>query len=134
MSSDATFSTPKISGTVFDALPDSIRSYIRSIEAMVHQQQFQIQQLETKAHELETRLSKNSSNSSKPPSSDGLKRKPKSLRGKSDKKPGGQQGREGKGLAQVENPDVVVTHVPTSCNGCGSAIPARKLQNQSSWS
>jgi len=136
MNSDATFSTPTLSGAVFDALPDSIRSYIRYLEVTIHQQQIQIQQqqiqiqqqqvriqqLKTRVHELETRLSKDSSNSSKPPSSDGLKRKPKSQRGKSDKKPGGQRGRIGKGLAQVKNPDVIVTHAPTSCNGCGSNL------------
>lgn len=124
MYSDTTFSTPTLSGAVFDSLPDSIRSYIRYLEATIRQQQVRIQQLETRVHELETRLSKNSSNSSKPPSSDGLKRKPKSLRGKSDKKPGGQQGRVGKGLAQVEHPDAVVIHAPTGCNGCGTSLDA----------
>ena len=76
-------------------------------------------QLETRLHELEDRLAKDSSNSGKPPSSDGLKRKPKILRKKSDKKPGGQPGHVGKGLAQVANPDVIVTHTPSRCTGCG---------------
>ncbi|MDE3046014.1 MAG: IS66 family transposase, partial [Verrucomicrobiota bacterium] len=96
-------------------MPESIRVYIRYLES-------RIQQLETRVHELETRLSKDSSNSSKPPSSDGLKRKPKSLRGRSGKKPGGQQGHVGKGLAQVNNPDIIVTHTPASCTGCGSNL------------
>jgi len=98
---------------VFDSLPESVRSYIRYLEMT-------IQQLQTRVQDLENRLSKNSSNSSKPPTSDGLsKKKPKSLRGKSGKKPGAQQGHVGKGLAQVENPDVIVTHAATSCHGCG---------------
>lgn len=122
MDSDTTFSTPTLSGPIFDGLPESIRAYIRYLETTIQQQQVRIQQLETQIHDLETRLSKDSSNSSKPPSSDGLKRKPKSQRGKSDKKPGGQQGRIGKGLAQVKNPDVIITHVPASCNGCGSKL------------
>jgi len=108
-------SIPILSGEAFDALPESIRTYIRYLEA-------RIVQLETRIHELEDRLSKDSSNSSKPPSSDGLKRKPKSLRKKSNKKPGGQQGRAGKGLTQVSNPDVIVTHTPSSCTGCGSDL------------
>jgi transposase len=108
-------SIPVISGEVFDALPESIRAYIRYLEDTIGQ-------LQTRIHELEDRLSKDSSNSSRPPSSDGLKRKPKSLRKQSGKKPGGQQGHVGKGLAQVENPDVVITHTPSSCNRCGSDL------------
>lgn len=61
-------SIPVLSGEIFDALPESIRTYIRYLEA-------RIVQLETRVHELEDRLVKDSSNSSKPPSSDGLKRK-----------------------------------------------------------
>lgn len=113
MNSDPTLSFPTLSGDVFDSLPESIRSYIRYLETT-------IQQLQIKVHDLEARLSKNSSNSSKPPGSDGLKKpKPKSLRGKSGKKPGAQQGHAGKGLAQVTNPDVIVTHAATNCHGCG---------------
>ena len=51
-----------------------------------------------------------------------MKRKPKSLRGKSDRKRGGQPGHAGKGLAQVSSPDTVVTHTPGSCTGCGSNL------------
>lgn len=108
-------SIPVLSGEVFETLPESIRIYIRYLEA-------RIQQLEAEVHELKSRLSKDSSNSSKPPSSDGLKRKPKSLRKQSGKKPGGQQGHVGKGLAQVSNPDVIVTHTPSGCTGCGSDL------------
>lgn len=115
MSSHTIVSIPVLSGEIFETLPESIRVYIRYLES-------RIQQLETRVHELEAKLSKDSSNSSKPPSSDGLKRKPKSLRERSDKKPGGQQGHVGKGLAQVNNPDVVITHTPTSCIGCGSNL------------
>src|SRR5271156_6138821 len=106
----------------FEVSPKSIRSYIRYLENVIQRQQVQIQQLQVRVHELEARVSKDSSNSSKPPSSDGLKRKPKSLRGRSGKKPGAQQGHTGKGLTQVENPDIIVTHAPTSCHGCGSNL------------
>lgn len=122
MNSDSIPSLPSLSGDVFDALPESIRSYIHYLEATIQQQQVRIRQLEAKVHELEARLSKNSSNSSKPPGSDGLKKPPKSQREKSGKKPGAQQGRVGKGLAQVGNPDLIVTHTPTNCSGCGVSL------------
>jgi transposase len=108
-------SIPVLSGEIFDALPEPIHIYIRYLEN-------RIQQLETEVYELKSRLSKDSSNSSKPPSSDGLKRKPKSSRKPSGKKPGGQQGRVGKSLAQVNNPDIIVTHMPSSCAGCGANL------------
>lgn len=112
MNSHTTISTPTLSGEAFEALPESIRFYIRYLESRV-------QLLEARVHELEARLAKDSSNSGKPPSSDGLKRKPKSLRKHSNRKPGGQQGHLGKGLTQVNNPDVIVTHTPANCAGCG---------------
>ena len=108
-----------LSGEVFDSLHESIRSDIRYLETTIQQQQVCIQQLEARVHELEALLSKNSSNSNKPPGSEGLKKKTKSLRGKSGKKPGAQQGHVGKGLSQVGNPDLIVNHAPAICHGCG---------------
>lgn len=54
------------------------------------------------------RLAKDSHNSSKPPSSDGPgapKRVPKSLRGRSGRRPGGQPGHPGASLTLGERPD-----------------------------
>jgi transposase len=81
-------------------------------------------QLVKRVKDLEDKLAKNSSNSGKPPSSDGLKKQPKtqSLRGKSGKKPGGQPGRIGKNLAQVENPDLIEVHSPKFCEGCQNSL------------
>ena len=66
---------------------------------------------------LKEQLNKNSSNSSKPPSSDGLKKKPatRSLRGKSGKKPGRQEGHEGKYLFVTEKPDRIEKHYHADC-------------------
>ena len=74
--------------------------------------------------ELEGQLAKDSHNSSKPPSSDGLARKPKSLRRKSAKKPGGQLGHRGQTLRLQATPDVVVEHRPTVCAGCQALLDA----------
>jgi transposase len=80
MNKDITSFTPKLPGEIFDGLPKAVRFYISSLETVIQQQQHQIQQqklqierLETKVHELEIRLSKDSSNSNKPPSSDGIR-------------------------------------------------------------
>ena len=72
--------------------------------------------------ELKRRLALDSTNSSKPPSSDGLKKPaPRSLREKTGRKPGGQPGHRGHTLKQVEKPDH--THVHTleicPCELCG---------------
>ncbi len=73
--------------------------------------------------ELEARLKQSSSNSSKPPSSDGLaKPAPKSLRGRGGRRPGRPSGQDGVTLTQVPNPDDVVWHVPKVCAGCGDSL------------
>ncbi|MBK7051361.1 MAG: transposase [Rhodoferax sp.] len=74
--------------------------------------------------ELQARLSLNSKNSSKPPSTDGLsKPAPKSLRGKSGKKSGGQPGHTGSTLCQSTEVDVVITHKSESvCSACHLAL------------
>jgi transposase len=73
--------------------------------------------------ELEARLEKDSHNSSKPPSSDGLRRKPKSLRERGKAKPGGQPGHKGSTLKRAAEPDHVVVHpVAPLCDACGLPI------------
>jgi transposase len=80
--------------------------------------------LKARIAELERQLGLNSSNSSKPPSSDGLKKpsRVKSLRERSGKKPGGQQGHKGETLRQVTDPDKVVDHYPPICVTCGVGL------------
>ena len=74
--------------------------------------------------ELEARLSKDSHNSSKPPSSDGLAKKPstKSLRQKGNKPSGGQPGHPGSTLRMSKDPDHVVPHSPPLCPDCGISL------------
>ncbi len=95
---------------------------ITELEAIVAQQREHIEQLGAYIRDLEARLAKDSHNSSKPPSSDGLKRKTKSLRAKSGKKPGGQLGHRGETLRLVAVPDAVVEHRPVHCPRCQTPL------------
>jgi transposase len=98
---------------------------IAELEAVVEQQREQIAALLERVHELEARAAKDSHNSSKPPSSDGLARKTKSLRRKSGKKPGGQVGHRGETLRLVATPDTVVEHRPAVCAQCQTPLGDR---------
>jgi transposase len=67
----------------------------------------QIEKLEARVEELEGQISKNSRNSSKPPSGDGFGKKTKSLRVKSERKSGGQPEHPGSTLEWSDDADVV---------------------------
>jgi transposase len=78
-----------------------------------------IEVLNQKIAELTERLNKNSRNSSKPPSTDGLaKPSPKSLRKPSGKKAGGHKDHKGTNFCVTDKPDQVIPHMPCSCEGC----------------
>jgi transposase len=85
-----------------------------------------IKSLQAQIAELERRLGLNSSNSSKPPSSDGPKKpsRTSSLRQPSGKTRGGQKGHPGETLRQVEVPDIVVDHYPQACIRCEATLGA----------
>ncbi|GAU75468.1 transposase [Fusibacter sp. 3D3] len=75
--------------------------------------------LKEKIKVQQERLNKNSNNSSKPPSSDGLnKPKPKSLRKPSVKSPGGQKGHQGNGFKLMKEPDETIQYHSDQCEGC----------------
>ncbi|MEX2163041.1 MAG: IS66 family transposase [Sulfuricaulis sp.] len=83
----------------------------------------EVRQLKARVAELEARLAKDSHNSHKPPSSDGLK-KTHSQRESSGKAPGGQAGHKGTGLKRVSVPDTVIEHrLPEYCV-CGARLNA----------
>jgi transposase len=78
---------------------------------------------------LQERLAITSRNSSKPPSQDGyLKPQPKSLRGKTGKKSGGQPGHPGTTLKPVDKPDYTKVHPLSICPcGCGTDLSAQPV-------
>ncbi len=84
----------------------------------------QMEHVLARLREVEGQLAKDSHNSSKPPSSDGLGRKPRSQRHGSEKKTGGQPGHAGRTLMQVATPDEVVRHRPVVCCSCQQPLDA----------
>ena len=85
---------------------------------LIQQMQAQIAALTQQVKDLQDRLAKDSHNSSLPPSSDRFVRQPKSLRKKSEKKPGGQEGHQGTTLRFTEVPDEVIEHRVSVCASC----------------
>jgi hypothetical protein len=64
------------------------------------------------------------------PSSQGLDKpppQPRSLRKKTGRKPGGQDGHEGSTLAQVARPDRELRHEPGRRGWCGAALAGRPV-------
>jgi transposase len=99
---------------------------IAELRAVNAEQARLIAGLQTRVVELERRLGKDSSNSSKPPSSDGLRKPARVERRNAEqtegRRPGKQPGAPGAHLAQVERPDEVVEHAPERCGGCGADL------------
>jgi transposase len=103
-----------------DTLPDLQRLSATEKDALIGELWSCVVALTATVAELQGRLAKNSRNSSKPPSSDGLnKPKPKSLRQKGEKPTGGQKGHTGHTLTRVAQPDLIEKHAPVSpCDVC----------------
>lgn len=92
---------------------------------IIRQQQQVIERLRAEIAELRAQLVKHSGNSSKPPSSDGLKKPaPKSQREKGKRKSGGQPGHKGETLEAVAEADEVVVHPVECCPHCQQDLSA----------
>src|SRR5229473_2283789 len=99
----------------------ALREENRTLKALVAELlplKEQLAQAHGRIKDLEDRLAKDSRTSSKPPSTDGLARLPRSSRRPSGKRAGGQAGHPGHTLALVEQPDEVVCHRPQVCSQC----------------
>jgi transposase len=103
-------------------LHEKIQEAAEQAEAEKQRQQEQIEALSEQVHELEGRVAKNSSNSSKPPSTDGYAKKKRSLRQPSGKKPGGQAGHPGSTRSLVQTPDEVIIVRPEKCPHCQASL------------
>ena len=102
-------------------LRPEIRDLIGALQREIEVLRAENAALRQEVADLRRQLDKNSSNSGKPPSSDGLKKPPRiagSLRGKSGKRSGGQAGHAGDTLKPVAKPDVVERHEAQACRHC----------------
>jgi transposase len=106
-------------------LPSEIRELIDALRGEIAVLRQENAALREEIADLRRQLDKNSSNSSKPPSSDGFKRPPRiagSTRGKSGKPSGGQTGHQGGTLKQVAQPDFTVRHEAQACRHCRAGL------------
>jgi transposase len=98
-------------------------AFLQGEEAVVALFERTIGQLALRVAALEDQTAKNSRNSSKPPSSDGLKKPaPRSLRKRGEKKSGGQPGHPGHTLQAVEHPQHTQLHRVEHCEHCHAAL------------
>jgi len=109
--------------------PDDVHAtYVQGEEAMlalVGKLTALLLNLQARVEALEDQLGKNSRNSSKPPSSDGLQKpRPRSLRTRSGKKSGAQPGHAGHTLPVVAQPDHRQLHPVERCGHCGASLQA----------
>ena len=108
---------PPLSTDLFDPLPPAVRTYIRALESVAAQ----VVALTARVAELEARPNQNSSNSSKPPSSDGPHVKPAPPRPPSGKRRGGQPGHPRHDRV-ILPPDEVIDHKPDRCRRCAATL------------
>ena len=100
-----------------------LRAQVAALEAANAEQANDMAMLQARLAELERRLGQDSSNSSRPPSSDGLHKPLRAARGgEAGRRPGKQPGALGAHLAQVAEPDEVIVHVPQHCSACGAGL------------
>jgi transposase len=115
---------------------EKLREQVAERDRQIADAERQIADAEKQIADLERQLAarkKNSTNSSKPPSSDGLagtQRRRCSPRKKSGRKPGGQPGHMGQERPRVEKPDRSEEVLPLQCMHCGSALPQAPEERQ----
>lgn len=105
-------------------------STIQDLEQQVQDLTVRLNASERQVRQLEEKAAKDSHNSSKPPSSDGLnKPKPKSLRQPSERTTGGQPGHSGHTLRMAEKIDHTVKHSVSHCVNCGRSLVQQAPDN-----
>jgi transposase len=116
---------------------DQLREENERLRQKVTESEKQVADCEKQIADLERQLAgrkKDSTNSSKPPSSDGpgAARRVKPARCRGRRKPGGQKGHPGchRELQPLERVDKTVAVLPSDCRHCGQALPQQMEQAQ----
>jgi transposase len=110
-------------------------SIILTLQQRVRELQQTVAAQATEIQKLRDQLAKNSRNSGKPPSSEGLKKlRRRNLRQKTGRRSGGQKGHKGRTLKMVDQPDHIRVHEVTSCPQCATDLqsvePCRRERRQ----
>jgi transposase len=125
-----------ISEDLFENLPNEAQDFIKKIDTENNKLKAQVEKLLKQQKDLEEEVKKlngmlrlNSSNSSKPPSSDGLKKNsiPGTQRVKTGKKQGAQIGHQGSRLVPVETPNHIVNLIVKKCKSCKLDLSNTKI-------
>lgn len=109
-------------------LQSSYKKQLAAKDALIGQLNERVAKLESMVAGLTSELAqyktpKNSGNSSLPPSSDfAPPKRNQSLREKSNKAPGGQEGHKGSTLEMRESPDELIEYKPCTCGKCGKDL------------
>jgi transposase len=112
---------------IYRAGEETVVRVLLEMDRRIHALEHRVAELQAEVQSLKDQVAKDSHNSHKPPSSDGLaKPKPKSLRPKSERPTGGQPGHPGHTLRMVEKPDRIVPHRVERCSGCGRSLAGQE--------
>ena len=106
---------------IFDSGFEAVFVFFKSLTKTISKQSKEIKMLEKRIKALEDRLNQNSTNSSKPPSTDWPVKKI-NLRKKTGRSPGGQKGHKGHNLKMTGSPDSIIVHDVSVCSGCGRSL------------
>ena len=92
----------------------------------------QVERLSARVEELERRGRRDSSTSSRPPSSDSpyQKNRDRSLRERGKRRPGRQPGEPGNTMKLVDHPDERLFYPPAACRECGADLAAEPVAAQ----
>lgn len=108
-----------------EALLERVLARVAELEAVLVERDRVIAAQGERIAELERRLGRDSTNSSRPPSSDVPWEKPakkRSSRSGSGRKPGKQPGASSSSRSLIDDPDEIVVLEPLCCRGCASSL------------